>query len=78
MQTLLTLTIIVEPDRQRLARFAMDAVEALGGNVFAAANRLEGLLRRVREDCARVRPSRPVCCWTICPCASPGRTSANR
>lgn len=53
MQNLLTLTIIVEPDRQRLARFAMDAVEALGGNVFAAANTLEGLLRRVREDCAR-------------------------
>ena len=53
MQTLLTLTIIVEPDRQRLARFAMDAVEALGGNVFSAANRLEGLLCRVREDCAR-------------------------
>ncbi len=53
MQNLLTLTIIVEPDRQRLARFAMDAVEALGGNVFAAANTLEGLLRLVREDCAR-------------------------
>jgi diguanylate cyclase (GGDEF)-like protein len=53
MQTLLTLTIIVEPDRQRLARFAMDAVEAIGGNIFSAANRLEGLLRRMREDCAR-------------------------
>ena len=50
MQNLLTLTIIVEPDRQRLARFAMDAVEALGGNVFASANTLEGLLRRLRED----------------------------
>ncbi len=55
MQTLLTLSIIVEPDRQRFARFAMDAVEALGGNVFAAANRLEGLMRRLREDCARAR-----------------------
>ncbi len=53
MQNLLTLTIIVEPDRQRLARFAMDAVEALGGNVFASANTLEGLLRRLREDGAR-------------------------
>jgi diguanylate cyclase (GGDEF)-like protein len=52
MQTLLTLTIIVEPDRQRLARFAMDAVEALGGNVFSSANRLEKLLRCLREDCA--------------------------
>jgi diguanylate cyclase (GGDEF)-like protein len=50
MQNLLTLTIIVEPDRQRLARFAMDTVEALGGNVFASANTLEGLLRRLRAD----------------------------
>ncbi len=55
MQNLLTLTIIVEPDRQRLARFAMDAVEALGGNVFASANTLEGLLRRLREDGARAK-----------------------
>ena len=53
MQNLLTLTIIVEPDRQRLARFAMDAVEALGGNVFSSANRLEGLLRGLREDGAK-------------------------
>jgi len=30
MQNLLSLTIIVEPDRQRLVRFAMEAVEALG------------------------------------------------
>ena len=55
MQNLLTLTIIVEPDRQRFARFAMNAVEALGGNVFSAASRLEGLLRRLREDCAKTR-----------------------
>ena len=55
MQSLLTLTIIVEPDRQRLTRFAMDAVEALGGNVFASANTLEGLLRRLREDGARAQ-----------------------
>jgi two-component system, cell cycle response regulator len=50
MQNLLTLTIIVEPDRQRLARFAMDAVEELGGNVFSSAYLLEGLLRHLRED----------------------------
>lgn len=55
MQTLLTLTIIVEPDRQRLVQFAMDAVEALGGNIFSAANTLDGLLRRLREDGARAR-----------------------
>ena len=53
MQNLLTLTIIVEPDRQRLARFAMDAVQALGGNVFSAAGTLESLLHRLREDGAR-------------------------
>lgn len=47
--------IIVEPDRQRFARFAMDAVEALGGNIFSATNKLEGLLRRLREDCTRSR-----------------------
>ncbi|MBI3571794.1 MAG: GGDEF domain-containing protein [Gammaproteobacteria bacterium] len=55
MQNLLTLTIIVEPDRQRLARFAIDAVEALGGNVFASASVLEGLLRRLRDDCAQAK-----------------------
>jgi len=55
MQNLLTLTIIVEPDRQRLARYAMDAVEALGGDVSSAANSLEDLLHHVREDCAQAR-----------------------
>ncbi|MHB8622235.1 MAG: GGDEF domain-containing protein [Sulfuricaulis sp.] len=55
MQNLLTLTIIVEPDRQRLARFVMDAVEALGANVFAAANKLEGLMHDLRKDCAAAR-----------------------
>ncbi len=55
MQNLLTLTIIVEPDRQRLARFAMDAVEALGGNVFLTASVLEGLLRLLREDCIKAK-----------------------
>ncbi|MCR4346868.1 MAG: GGDEF domain-containing protein [Sulfuricaulis sp.] len=52
---MLTLTIIVEPDRQRLARFAMDAVEALGGNVFASANMLESMLRLLRDDCAKAK-----------------------
>src|SRR3989344_8102151 len=50
MQNLLTLTIIVEPDRQRLVRFAMDAVEELGGNVFSTANRLDGLMPQLRDD----------------------------
>ena len=47
---LLNLTVVVEPDRQRLARFAIDAVEALGGNPFAAAARLDALLKQLRDD----------------------------
>lgn len=55
MQNLLTLTLIVEPDRQRLARFVMDAVQALGGNLFASAHALETQMRRLREDAGRER-----------------------
>jgi len=47
---LLNLTVVVEPDRQRLARFVIDAVEALGGNPFAAAARLDALLKQLRDD----------------------------
>ena len=50
MQTLLSLTIIVEPDRQRLVRFALDAVEALGANPFSATRRLDTLLPQLRDD----------------------------
>lgn len=53
MQNLLTLTIIVEPDRQRLVRFAMSAAEELGGNVFSTANRLDSLLPQLRDDGSR-------------------------
>ncbi|MEK7206285.1 MAG: GGDEF domain-containing protein [Pseudomonadota bacterium] len=49
-QVLLNLTVVVEPDRQRLARFVIDAVEALGGNPFAAAARLDALLKQLRDD----------------------------
>ncbi len=49
-QTLLNLSIVIEPDRQRLARFTIDAVEALGGNAFSAANAVDPLLRRLRSD----------------------------
>lgn len=52
MQNLLTLTILAEADRQRLARLVMDAVEAFGGNVFSTATTIEDLMRRVRDDCA--------------------------
>ena len=47
---LLNLTVVVEPDRQRLARFVIDAVEALGGNPFATAARLDALLQQLRDD----------------------------
>jgi diguanylate cyclase (GGDEF)-like protein len=49
-QVLLNLTVVVEPDRQRLARFAMETVEALGGNPFATAARLDALLKQLRDD----------------------------
>ncbi len=50
MQNLLSLTIIVEPDRQRLVRFAMEAVETLGANAFSATSRLDILLPQLRDD----------------------------
>ncbi|HQU14695.1 MAG: GGDEF domain-containing protein [Chromatiales bacterium 21-64-14] len=45
----LNLSLIVEPDRQRLVGFAMDAVRALGGNSFAAAGLLVTCLPELRE-----------------------------
>lgn len=47
---LLTLPLIVEPDRQRLARFVVDAVSALGGDVFSASARVALLLDTLRND----------------------------
>lgn len=49
-KSLLTLTLIVEPDRQRLARFVIGAVDALGGNVFSASTRTALLLDTLRKD----------------------------
>ncbi len=37
MLSLLKYSLLVEPDRQRLSRFVLSAVEALGGNMFTAA-----------------------------------------
>ncbi len=48
MKPLLSLTIVIEPDRRRLARFAIDAVQAAGGNVFAAAVSLDAILNSLR------------------------------
>jgi diguanylate cyclase (GGDEF)-like protein len=44
---LLDLTILIEPDRQRLLRFAIEAVESLGGNVFAASRALLAMVDRL-------------------------------
>ncbi|MHB8426659.1 MAG: GGDEF domain-containing protein [Acidiferrobacterales bacterium] len=49
MKQLLSLTIMIEPDRCRLARFAVDAVQATGGNVFAAAVSLDPILDSLRR-----------------------------
>lgn len=46
---LLKLTLAVEPDRQRLARFILDAVAQLGGNVFAATAAVSKILPRLRQ-----------------------------
>jgi len=48
MNCVLNLTVVVEPDRQRLARFAIEAVQATGGNVFFAARALDAILRGLR------------------------------
>ena len=47
---LLTLSLIVEPDRQRLARFVIDAVGVLGGDVFSASARAVLMLDTLRSD----------------------------
>lgn len=46
--TLLDLPVCVEPDRRRLARFAVDAVRTLGGSEFAAAGALVSVLAELR------------------------------
>jgi diguanylate cyclase (GGDEF)-like protein len=47
--TLLQLTLAVEPDRQRLMRFVLEAVDALGGNSFRAASELHGPLQELAD-----------------------------
>lgn len=50
MSELLSFMVIVDQDRQRLARFALDSVQALGGNSFRATAALTGILSRLRGD----------------------------
>lgn len=52
MVTIFQLTAIIEPDRQRFVQLAMDAVAALGGNVFSATATLDSLLQQLRKDTA--------------------------
>lgn len=47
---LLSLALIVEPDRQRLARFVVDAIGTLGGDVFSASARVALMLDTLRSD----------------------------
>lgn len=63
--TLLKMTLAVEPDLQRLAAFALDAVGALGGNPFPAASALNVLMAELRSERARAPTDLPaVClCW---------------
>jgi len=53
MNELLSFTVIVEPDRQRLARFALDAVRTLGGNSFRATAALMDILTQLHADCMK-------------------------
>jgi len=47
-KTLLNLSTLVEPDRQRLARFVMEAVRDLDGHLFPAVQALLGALAELR------------------------------
>lgn len=49
-KSLLSLSLLVEPDRQRLARFVVDAIGVLGGDVFSASARVALLLDTLRSD----------------------------
>ena len=57
MKELLTLSLLVEPDRQRLARFVIDATRALEGDLFAVTARLYSLLEHLRGEELRLGAS---------------------
>jgi two-component system cell cycle response regulator len=56
VRKLLELSILIEPDRQRLMRFAIEAVESLGGNVFAASRALLSAVDRCLVGARQGRP----------------------
>ena len=47
MQILLKYLLLIEPDRQRLSRFVLYAVEELGGNVFSATLSVEKCMKEL-------------------------------
>lgn len=53
MESFFSLTVTIEPDRQRFARFAAEAVHDLGGNPFAAGPSLVAFLGLLREHTSR-------------------------
>ncbi len=53
LDALLGCTLLVEPDFQRLARFILQAVEALDGDVFRVCLRLNALLQELRKEAAQ-------------------------
>ena len=53
MKTLLNYSIVVEPDRQRLSRLVLNAVESLKGNVFSATINLKSALESLSETRSR-------------------------
>lgn len=54
MPSLFSLTVLVEPDRQRFARLASEAVRGLAGNPFGASPRLVEIVRYLRDECERI------------------------
>ncbi len=49
MKVLLKYLLLVEPDRQRLSRFVLYAVKALGGNLFSATLSLDKCMKALYE-----------------------------
>ncbi len=47
---LFNLMVVTEPDRQRLARFAIEALDTLGGNLFSAAIAIEDVLLALQSQ----------------------------
>ncbi len=58
---LLTLPLFVEPDRQRMAGFVLDATAALGGNAFSASLQIAHLMGPLRAACKAADRTVEVC-----------------